>query len=289
METRYTKIKKIGEGGSSKIFLVWDNHMCQKMAMKCIRISGEEPELLERVQQEIPVLRQIHRIGFPQLTDVFWSEDGLCLVMDYIQGPTLAEVIKKSGAWENEKAREIFLQIAELVSYLHDQDPGIMHGDIKPENLIYHQGQIWMLDFGAGGSEGNSRGVLYTRGFSAPELRKGARITKQSDIYSLGCIYYFMLTGKRPNDLSEASLAIRKTDPFIDEKTERIIAMCTREKPGERYRCVGELLQALLREKKRKRISLLLTRIRKIFGRINRTKKEAIWVRRIVLTEGNRE
>ena len=200
-EGRYRVIRKLGEGGSGAVCLVWDKRLARYWGMKRIALETEEGRIA--AEREIEVLKGIRREGIPMLADVFYETDAVCLVMEYMEGESLEEKVRREGAMEETAAVGYALQLAETVGFLHGH-AGLVHGDLKPMNVICHNGKLSLLDFGGADflyrSNGKGEaGSFYTPGYGAPELTAGGAVSVRSDVYAFGAVFFYLLTGERPD------------------------------------------------------------------------------------------
>lgn len=244
---RYRILKKLAEGGSGISYLVWDKRLERNWVMKCILL--DEAWQQEAAEREISALKHIHKEGIPVLADVFYEQDRICLIMEYMDGISLEEKIKREGAMEEAEAIDCALQIAGLVYFLHTLSPGLLHGDLKPLNLIYHKKRIALLDFGgaafAGAGSGRAAaGICYTPGYGAPELAGGGRISERSDIYAFGAVLFYLVTGDAPGS-SRGIYPVREQKAYLSARLERLIRKCTESEPEKRYASMGEIIREL--------------------------------------------
>lgn len=261
-ENRYKIIKKLAEGGTGKTYLVWDIRLEQEWVMKCIELRGDDS--WQAACQEIGALRTLRREGIPVLADVLYDERQICLIMEYMQGVSLEEKILQEGRMSEAGAITCGIQIAELLSFLHHMPCRLVHGDLKPANLIWDQNKISLLDFGAAMFQYRRRwgddkeGLYYTPGYAAPELLRGAAPSAESDIYALGAVLFFVLTGKTVKE-GRGICPVREEVPELSKGIEQFILTCTQADKGLRYHSMEEVKKTLLalleadRRKKSKR------------------------------------
>ncbi len=200
----YRIISKIGEGGMGEVFLAEDENLGRKVAIKMLAPElMRNAELVERFKQEARLQASLIHPNIVALYTFFIEDNNFYMVMEYAEGETLKEVIKKNRKIEEETAKKIMLQLLEGVGYAHQL--GIIHRDLKPSNIIVGKDlRVKIMDFGiakALGDRGMTKtgtkmGTLY---YMSPEQIKAEKdIDQRTDIYSLGIIFYEMLTGKVP-------------------------------------------------------------------------------------------
>jgi serine/threonine protein kinase len=201
----FTVIKPIGEGGMSEVYLVQDN-LDRQFAMKVLSANlSRDPSFKERFKQEAKIMANLHHPHIVQLHSFFDQDDLYCLVMEYVEGGSLKDLIKQNGPIPEERALKIFHQIAEALAYAHDK--GVIHRDIKPSNILIGKYDIVkVMDFGIARMTespgltrtGTQMGTLV---YMSPEQIKDSKhVDSKTDVYSLGVTLYEMLTGKAPYD-----------------------------------------------------------------------------------------
>ncbi|MBK9201885.1 MAG: serine/threonine protein kinase [Candidatus Obscuribacter sp.] len=205
----YRLLERIGEGGMSVVYRAVHQHLGREVAIKILHphlVTNKSS--LDRFKQEAKAVSQLHHKSVVTIHDFGLTEDNRpYLVMDLLVGKSLSELIKAKGRIEQEQALPIFLQIAEALAYTHNA--GIIHRDLKPSNvLILPPDQVRIVDFGIAKlqtQEGGDTAALTQTGevfgsplYMSPEQCKGERLDSRSDIYSMGCLMYEVLTGKPP-------------------------------------------------------------------------------------------
>lgn len=244
---RYQIMETLGKGGNGHVYKVWDLHLEKIWAMKvlekeCSRNHREREE--EKHDEELQALKRMNHPLFPRIVDAFQEEDRNVLVMDYVEGIPLEEVIEK-GPMEEKKILDIGSQIAEAIEYLHSLHPILLYLDLKPANILLEEsGQIKLVDLGSVMKKGNVGRISGTPGFASPEqihlMREGSLLGEQSDIYSFGMVLFSMATGnlsKLPimEEGRRYGFFVRKYQPIISLGLERIIEKCTRGSVRKRY------------------------------------------------------
>ena len=200
----YKIINKIGEGGMGEVYLAEDENLGRQVAIKMLAPElMRNAELVERFKQEARLQASLIHPNIVALYTFFTHENMLYMVMEYAQGITLKDLIKQKGKLDENTAKHIILQILEGVGFAHQK--GIVHRDLKPSNIMIDNNlDIKIMDFGIAkvlGDRGMTKtgtkmGTLY---YMSPEQVKAEKdIDQRTDIYSLGIIFYEMLTGKVP-------------------------------------------------------------------------------------------
>ncbi len=248
---RFEIVKHLGEGRFGKVYLVRDKKNGKLFALKESKDPLFAKQLLEEAQNVL-LLRHPHLV---KLIHYFLSKDRkrIYLLYEYCDGGDLKQFVEKKGGFLTFKeALNILYQITDGLAYLHNL--GFIHFDIKPENILLKKPNLWKLgDFGLIKTRGFS-GILDikgTVGYIAPEVFKG-EIHRSSDIFSLGCLLYYMLTGHHPffskNRREELLLNKRGIVKFpkgLPEDFKPIFSKMVRINPFLRYRTAKELLEDL--------------------------------------------
>ena len=257
LDGKYEILKLIGKGGMSFVYLAIDNRLKKQWAIKEIRSDGEDIEvLLNGLENEANILKKIDHPVIPRIVDILNEKGVIYVVMDYIEGRTLAEIIQEEGAQPQEQVIEWGKQLADALKYLHSMKPPIIYRDMKPSNIMLKpDGSIKLIDFGTA-KEFKVENLadttaLGTRGYAAPEQfgdsggRGKYNTDAKTDIYSLGATMYHLVTGKSPSEPPYEIRPIREWNPNLSQGLEVILAKCTEADPEKRYQNCMELLYAL--------------------------------------------
>lgn len=259
----YILSETLGSGANSRVYLgVPADSLDRDKAVAC-KILNEEAtkgkDALARYGREI---RIAHKLDHPGIVKMYsWGEQGslLFIIMEFVQGGTLSEVVKPGGLPLPE-AREYMGQIASALMHAHEHD--IVHRDIKPANILFTNGRCKISDFGLGRAihddvsltkEGT---VLGTPAYIAPEQIQGKKPDATCDQYALGVLFYELLTGQRPfisNDsvallmmqLQEKPVNPKQHRPEIPEKMAQMVLKMMEKSPGSRYPSLKEVIQTL--------------------------------------------
>ncbi|HPB16245.1 MAG TPA: protein kinase [Clostridia bacterium] len=201
---RYKIIQPLLKNSREAKYLVFDE------IDKCKKVISEKSSKSE-MESDIEQLSKIEHIGIPRITDYFKFNDCCCIVHEYIEGETLKEYIDKKGVMDLYEALDIFVKLLHTVKFLHDIKPvGIIHGNIHHDNVILIEDDVYLTDYGIKDENKNP--------YQAPESILGVKKSKQQDIYSLGMLFNYMITGsyKKPG-YSEKNVNI--TDSLIIRST----------------------------------------------------------------------
>ncbi len=206
---RYEIISYIGKGGMADVFLAVDLILNRQVAIKILHsdLSNDSTNIL-RFEREAQAAASLAHTNIVEIYDVGEYKDNHYIVMEYLEGKTLKEVIRKRSPLLVLEAIDILKQLCLAISAAHTS--GIIHRDIKPQNIIVKaDGTIKVLDFGIAIAKGNlqltrANNVMGSVHYLAPELAKGEAASPQSDIYAIGVVFYEMLTGDVPFKADQA-------------------------------------------------------------------------------------
>lgn len=255
---KYEILKKIGQGGMSIVYVAMDTRLNKQWAVKEIKQNPKQDTrtLLKGLQMEANILKMVDHPVLPRIVDIINYNGTVFVVMDYIEGRPLNEVLKLEGAQPQEKVIEWAKDLCSALDYLHSMDPPIIYRDMKPSNIMLKpDGKVKLIDFGTA-KEFDVESLadttaLGTRGYAAPEQfgdARGRGIHKtdaRTDIYSLGATLYHVLTGKNPSEPPYVIKPIRDWDPSLSSGLEKIINKCTMPNPEDRYQSCTELIYDL--------------------------------------------
>lgn len=253
VDGKYKILNKIGQGGMSVVYLAMNERANKQWAIKEVRKDGVQN--FEVVQQgliaEINMLKRLDHPNLPSIIDVIDEEGRFLIVMDYIEGNTLAKALTDYGAQPQEQVIEWAKQLCDVLGYLHSRKPPIIYRDMKPSNVMLKpDGNVTLIDFGTA-REYKSSSIadttcLGTLGYAAPEQFGGHGQTDgRTDIYCLGATLYHLVTGQSPCDPPYEIYPIRYWNPELSSGLERIIVKCTQRNPEDRYQNCAELLYDL--------------------------------------------
>ncbi|HJR64632.1 MAG TPA: serine/threonine-protein kinase, partial [Gemmatimonadaceae bacterium] len=207
LQSEYEFVRELGRGGTGVVYLARERASGRDVAIKLVRARYlEDDETLRRFAREASTVTRLRHPAIVATESVRQLETGdLALIMRYVPGPTLRELLRRHGAMSVETTERVLLGVAEALAYAHSQ--GIVHRDVKPENIFYsdESGRPVLSDFGiARPIEAESltlTGVaIGTPSYMSPEQIDGSGIDGRSDLYGLGLVGWEMLSGRRPWD-----------------------------------------------------------------------------------------
>lgn len=253
VDGKYRVLKKCGQGGMSVVYMAMNERANKTWAIKEIRKDGTQN--YEVVKQglivETDMLKRLNHPHLPSIIDVIDGDGSFLIVMDFIEGKTLSDVLKEYGAQPQESVIDWAKQLCDVLGYLHSRTPAIIYRDMKPSNVMLKpDGNVVLFDFGTA-REYKSQNLedtvcLGTRGYAAPEQYGGhGQTDARTDIYCLGATMYHLVTGHNPSEAPYEMYPIRHWNPALSSGLEAIILKCTQKNPMDRYQSCAELLYAL--------------------------------------------
>ncbi len=264
----YEVTAQIGAGGMGEVYRATDTKLNRDVALKVLpEAFTSNPERLTRFEREAKVLASLNHPNIGHIYGLEETEGTQALVLELVEGPTLADRIAK-GPIQIEEVLSIARQIAEALEAAHEQ--GVIHRDLKPANVkIREDGTVKVLDFGLAkvfqpepeGAESESPAltatatrpgvIMGTAAYMSPEQAKGEPIDRRSDIWAFGCVLYEMLTGRRTfegDSVSEIMAGVLKGEPDWDALPRELspglvtlLRRCLRKDPKERIRDIGDV------------------------------------------------
>lgn len=258
---RYEILERIGGGGMALVYKGQDLLLNRKVAVKVLRQQYvHDEEFIRRFRREAQSAASLSHPNVVSIYDVGQEDEIHYIVMEYIEGKTLNELIKQKAPLQVEEAINIASQICDALDHAHHN--GIIHRDIKPHNiLIGRNGRVKVTDFGiaraaTASSITQTGSVIGSVHYFSPEHAKGTQAGEMSDLYSLGIVLYQMLTAKLPfSGESPISVALkhlqenveepRSVNPLIPQSVENLILKSMRKRPEERYQTAKEMLKDL--------------------------------------------
>lgn len=258
---RYELKELIGQGGMANVYLAYDDILKREVAVKILRSSlTGDPIYITRFHREARAAAALCHRNIVEIYDVGEEDDLYYIVMEYVRGQTLKELINKRGALHYVEAVDIMKQVVSATALAHSM--GIVHRDLKPQNiLVTDSGIVKIADFGIASIQSLSQvtqtdTIMGSLHYLAPEIARGEKATPQSDIYALGVVFYELLRGDVPfNGESPVNIAlkhmrdeipsVRAYNPAIPQSVENIIIKATAKNTNNRYQCADDMLDDL--------------------------------------------
>lgn len=260
-------IERIGRGGMATVYRAHQNNVNRDVAFKVVQLdeeASEDQNFRVRFFQEAQLVSSLEHIHILPVYD-YGIEDGVAFIaMRFLRGGSLDDVIAE-GPLPLDRAVELFLQIGKALAYAHSK--GVVHRDIKPTNILLdEQGNAYLADFGlakiieSDQKMTKSGNIVGTPAYMSPEQLRGDPVDYRSDVYSLGIVFYQMLTGQQPfshttsdvvsviyNNLEKQPILPVELNPTIPEVLQEIIMKAMAKSAEERYRSVSEMIVAIQR------------------------------------------
>lgn len=255
VDGKYRIIAQTGKGGMSTVWLALNEAVNKQWAIKEVKKSSPSTSdqiIKQNLVTEAGILRHLKHPHLPSIVDIFNEDDTFLIVMDYIEGRTLSDILKEQGRQPQADVVDWALQICSVFKYLHSLNPPIIYRDMKPGNVMLKpDGNIMVIDFGTAREykHQSSEDTIHlgTKGYAAPEQFQDnhQQTDPRTDIYNLGATMYHLVTGKNPSKPPFKFLPIRQVDRTLSSGLESIILKCVAPDPNERYQTVDDLEFAL--------------------------------------------
>lgn len=244
---RYLVLENIGKGGAGEVFLARDiNNGCKYAIKRYISSNpNDRNQLIENIERELNVLKYTTHPVLPKIYNLFMENSRFFLVMEYVEGKNLKEIVETNGVLSEEQLLSVIEQVCSGLYYLHSLEPPIVYRDLKPSNIILcDDGKIKLIDFGIAKRYNKEliadKYAYGTKGFASPEQfgnSKGMGIYNtdiRSDIYAIGTTMFYLMTGQNYKRKVNSILISRQLAKIIDK--------CTKISPKDRYQSTIEVI-----------------------------------------------
>ena len=245
----YKIVRKLGEGGGGIVYLAYHTRLQKQVVLKEIKNSHK----IKNCRREVDILKGLHHTYLPEVYDFIEIDGHLYTVMSYIPGKSFQQLVQEGHRFKQSQLRRWGMQLFSALDYLHNQKPPIIHSDIKPANIMLTpQGNICLIDFNISFFLDGTAIVGYTHGYSSPEQKsiafhenkEGIVVDDKTDIYSVGAVFYYLITGEKinyeNNDLINRELLEKK----VSQSFANIIYMAIAYKKEDRFQSANEMLKA---------------------------------------------
>jgi serine/threonine protein kinase/tetratricopeptide (TPR) repeat protein len=258
---RYEIMGVLGQGGMGAVYKARDRELDRLIALKVIRPElATDPAILLRFKQELILSRNITHKNVVRIFDLGEAEGIRFISMEYVDGEDLRTILRRDGKFAPKDAISVVEQVCRALDSAHSE--GVIHRDLKPQNIMRDKhGRIVVMDFGLARSLGESgltqTGALVgTLEYMSPEQAMGSTLDQRSDIFSVGLIFFELLTGKAPYQADTAIASLMKrtredaqsvsdVDASVPKSLSAIVSRCLEREPANRYHSAVELLQQL--------------------------------------------
>ncbi len=278
LNDRYQLIKAVGQGAMGLVYKAQDLVSKETVAIKLMLSDIAFNDVaLRRFQREVHTAAELNHPNLARVHGYGQDMNGQSyIVMDFVDGQNLEDIIKQEGKLEYRTALNIFIQICEGLLCAHEHS--VIHRDIKPSNVIVLKDSsseqvVKIVDFGFAKTIGSADAVRLTQTgevfgsplYMSPEHCLGQELDGRSDIYSVGCLMYEALTGKAPleadnvlatvaKQVKEEPASMRTLDPSLGESIDNVVLKCLAKEPLHRYQRIGDLMSALNQVKRGSKI-----------------------------------
>ena len=258
---RYEILSVLGQGGMGAVYKARDRELDRLIALKVIRPElATDPAILLRFKQELILSRNITHKNVVRIYDLGEADGIRFISMEYVDGEDLRTILRRQGKFAPKEAISVVEQVCRALDSAHSE--GVIHRDLKPQNIMRDRhGRIVVMDFGLARSLGDSGmtqtgAIVGTIEYMSPEQALGGTLDQRSDIFSVGLIFYELLTGKAPYQADTAIASLMKrtredapsasdVDASIPRSLSAIVSRCLEREPANRYHSAVELLQQL--------------------------------------------
>ncbi|MHC9542608.1 MAG: ankyrin repeat domain-containing protein [Vulcanimicrobiota bacterium] len=257
LENRYRILRPVKTGGMGVVYKAEDTRLGTAVALKKMLPPEDSLYSEQRFREEAKLLSKLHHSGLPKVTDFFIEKDPFTgdvtyyLVMTFIEGEDLQKLLdERLGVpFPVDEVERCFLQILNILNYLHSQNPPVIYRDLKPSNIMVNRGAVYLVDFGIAREFDASRSktIIGTNGYMAPEQWRGSA-EPRSDLYALGALMHYLLTGKDPAEPHHPSFRFEapcSLNPSVPRYLDRIIMLLLEYGPDMRPSSACEVLQLL--------------------------------------------
>jgi len=242
LDGKYKIIKVLGKGGMGTVYLCENVRLNKLWAIKEIKKDiNDKLGFLSEPQ----ILKNLNHPGIPKILDIFYEEDNLYIVEDYIEGKTLKEYVREGNITGEEDMYIIMLEICSIIQYLHGLNPPIIYRDLKPSNImITKEKKVVLVDFGIAKQykldNNDDTRKLGSNGYAAPEQYGSGKCCNRTDIYGAGMVLYFMISGNNPSTPIEP-LVDGNYNEGVNRELKNIIQRCVQIEIKDRYESIEEL------------------------------------------------
>ncbi len=241
---KYRIIKSLAGESKSNVYLA--EHILLN-SYRVIKFIPKEHPLYEARQNEAYILKSLFHPSIPIVYDIEKDKYGSYIIEEYLEGLTLKEYVNKEGKLREETILGFSMQICDLIQYIHSIKRPLLYLDLKPDNIIISKDAVKLIDFDSAVylDEVHKKKSFYsTKGYAAPELYGRNKVDERSDVYGIGMLLYYMVTGQYfKADISEIDNIDASRN--CSKRLKKIINRCLKVNPSQRYPCVSRISREL--------------------------------------------
>ena len=261
--TRFRIEKLLGAGGMGKVYKAFDKELSRMVALKTLQPElVSDPTVIQRFKQELLLASKISHKNILRIHDLNDFEGTKYITMAFIEGRDLSQILKEEGPLSLGRCLKIIRQLCEALDAAHAE--GVVHRDFKPHNvLVGKDDQVYVSDFGLATSLESAQmgmtrsgAVVGTPRYMSPEQVEGKRVDSRTDIYSLGIVFYEMVTGQVPfsgestwqlmyQRVQQTPIDVKQVKPDLPDYVARVIMHCLEKDPANRYQSAKEIVADL--------------------------------------------
>lgn len=262
---RYEVIGVLGKGGGGTVYKVKQAGTERILAVKEMKISEERRK--DWTEKENEIMKNCFHPGIPVVLESFRNRDFYYMVTEFVEGVTLKKYVEKRGKLSVEEALDIGWKLSEIICYLHSRNQPVIHGDLKPENImITEQGDLRLIDFGSACTEDTERkGCFATAGYASAQQLKGHRLKVTDDIFGFGAVLHFLLTGEDPELPPYRRRKLRECDRSFSVNLEKFIQKCLAVQEKKRFQTMEAVQQSMKKYQRKEKVKYLLRMAERVF------------------------
>ena len=259
---KYRVLDKIGRGGMGTVYKAVDETLHREVAIKVLNAELNDPEVAKRFRSEAITVARLSHPGIATIYELFEYGSEWLMVMEFVRGETLENMIARMGALSAQRSAEFCMQALAALAHAHSM--GVVHRDLKPANLmVTENGTIKVMDFGiarvSGGEHLTNAGFMMgTPSYMAPEQVRGGDIDARTDLYSMGVVFYRLCTGKLPfkgdtafaivqSQVHDTPTPVSTVRPDLPTWVEEVITRSLAKAPVDRFQSAAEFHEGFAR------------------------------------------
>ena len=259
---KYKVLDRVGRGGMGTVFRALDDTLNREVAIKILNAELNDPEVARRFRAEAVTVARLNHPGIATIFELFQHDGQWLMVMEFVRGETLEHMVERLGPLSPQRAADLVMQGLAALSHAHRM--GVVHRDLKPANLmITESGAVKIMDFGiarvAGSEHLTSAGFLMgTPAYMAPEQVTGGEIDARTDLYSMGVVFYFLVTARLPfkgdnpiamaqSRVSDRPIPVAQVREGLPAWIEPLLDRALSKSPDDRFPSADQFREALRR------------------------------------------